>query len=69
MRLHVQFHKQALDDSQANDEEPAVPQKRSKDPLEFHSLNEVTIMRNTDGMAQIEIFINNVLLTVVQGDG
>ena len=32
MRLHVQFHKQALDDSQANGEEPAVPQKRAEDP-------------------------------------
>jgi NAD kinase len=32
---------------------------------EFHSLNEVTIMRSEEGMAQIEIYINDVLLTVV----
>jgi NAD kinase len=37
--------------------------------FEFQSLNEVTIMRNNEAMAQIEIYINNVLLTVVQGDG
>ncbi len=48
MRLQVLVHKQALDehDNSQLGEEPSVPQKRSKEPLDFHSLNEVTIMRN-----------------------
>jgi NAD+ kinase len=37
--------------------------------MEFQSLNELTIMRSYENMSQIEIFINNVLLTVLQGDG
>ncbi len=40
-----------------------------KDGMELQSLNEVTIMRKLENMSQIEIYINNVLLTVVQGDG
>ena len=40
-----------------------------KDGMELQSLNEVTIMRKLEHMSQIEIYINNVLLTVVQGDG
>jgi len=36
-----------------------------KDGMELQSLNEVTIMRKLEHMSQIEIYINNVLLTVV----
>jgi NAD kinase len=36
---------------------------------ELQVLNEVTIMRKDENMSQMEIYVNNVLLTVVQGDG
>eukprot|EP00347_Sterkiella_histriomuscorum_P013208 403365592 len=37
--------------------------------LQLMALNEITIMRNTENMLQVEVHINDVLLTVVQGDG
>ena len=46
----------------SNENQDAVQQKG---PMEFQSLNELTIMRNYENMCQIEIFINNVLLTVL----
>lgn len=37
---------------------------------DYHALNEVTISREqNDYMVQFEIFVNDVLLTVVFGDG
>jgi NAD kinase len=76
MRLQLTLHKNVdptspaivtiKDPTISNDMQETVS---LKGPMEFQSLNEVTIMRKSENMSQIEIFINNVLLTVLQGDG
>jgi NAD kinase len=71
MRIQLKVLKQ-------NDEKVTVSEGEGKQlgklwrtPRQFEllALNEVTIMRNDENMLQVEVCINDVQLTIVQGDG
>jgi len=46
-----------------------VPEKKKYKRFGVQALNEISIMRDCEGMGSYEIYVNDVLLTAMLGDG
>ena len=68
LRLVSQIIPDKVDES--NSKSIALNEHQNTNLFEMQALNEILVQKgNSSGMCSYEIYVNNVLLTIVQGDG